>query len=219
MCFSPTASFTASAVLFITSGYALNKTRQSGEKTFLPIAFTPFLFAIQQFIEGLIWLCLQDQMTIQSGTLEALSLVYLFFAYSFWPLWVPTAIAIFDQRRRILHLCISIIGFFFMVTTIVHFSLHPEHLDTKIMNHSICYLQTCSFKFNWPVLLYIAITCGSMIAASWIHINILGLITLIAAVLTFLIYNHTFASVWCFFSAIISMYIAFMAYKLEKKSE
>lgn len=219
MCFSPSASFTASAALLIASGYALNRTRASGEKTFLPIAFTPFLFAVQQFIEGLIWLCLQDKMTIESSTLEALSLVYLFFAYAFWPLWVPLAVAIFDQKRRILLLCIGVVGLIFFITTIVHFCLHPEILDTKIMNHSICYLHACAYKFSWPVILYIALTCGSMIVASWIHVNILGLITLVAAVLTFLIYNHTFASVWCFFSAIISIYIAFMAYKLEKKSD
>lgn len=218
MCFSPSASFTASAVLLVTAGYALNKTRASGEKRFYPIAFTPFLFAVQQLIEGFIWLCLQDHMTISSATLESLSLLYLFFAYAFWPFWVPLSIAIFDQKRRILLLCFTVVGIIFFLTAIIHFSLHPDILDTKIINHSICYIHSCAYRFDWSLFVYLAVTCGSMIIASWVQINILGWITLAAAVLTFIIYNHTFASVWCFFSAIISIYIAFMAHLLEKKS-
>lgn len=53
MCFSATASFTASAVLGITGIATL---RQVKFKSLIFLACLPLLFAIQQFNEGLIWL-------------------------------------------------------------------------------------------------------------------------------------------------------------------
>ncbi len=216
MCFSPTASFGASIVLGIASAYSLQQTRASGVKTFFPIALIPLLFAIQQFIEGFVWLGLRDHMSLNPESLETLSYLYLFFAYAFWPFWVPLAISIFDEKKRILFLSLTVIGFVFFVTMISHILIHPGILNTRIVNCSICYLHSETFNFDWGIFLYLTLTCGSLIISSWKHVKILGWIILVSATIAFFIYNTTFASVWCFFSAIISLYICYMARLLNK---
>ena len=55
MCFSPTASFSASAALAVIGILTLKKT--SAPHQFL-FAYIPLIFASQQFIEGFLWLLL-----------------------------------------------------------------------------------------------------------------------------------------------------------------
>mgnify|MGYP000091041284 FL=1 len=73
MCFSATASFAASAVLGATGIATLAKTK---DRKMLPLATIPLVFAIQQAIEGGLWL------TIADGGSDAvlLSALFLFFA-------------------------------------------------------------------------------------------------------------------------------------------
>jgi hypothetical protein len=56
MCFSATASFTAGAVLLGVGALTLRSALTSRQRHVLPFAAIPLLFAIQQLIEGVIWL-------------------------------------------------------------------------------------------------------------------------------------------------------------------
>ena len=59
MCFSATASFTAGAVLLGVGTLTLRSalaSRHSHRRRDLPFAAIPLLFAIQQLIEGVVWL-------------------------------------------------------------------------------------------------------------------------------------------------------------------
>ncbi|WP_420856726.1 DUF6629 family protein [Sulfuriflexus mobilis] len=58
MCFSATASFTASALLLPVGVYCLHEARQA-KKPYWLLAVMPLLFAIQQFLEGQRWLAVQ----------------------------------------------------------------------------------------------------------------------------------------------------------------
>ena len=81
MCFSATASFVTTAVLISLGCYALKNAFQFNKK-YLVLAFIPLLFALQQFFEGLEWLCFSYE---QHQFLPILSLLYLFFAFFLWP--------------------------------------------------------------------------------------------------------------------------------------
>nr|MCH9697573.1 hypothetical protein [Gammaproteobacteria bacterium] len=87
MCFSATASFTASAVLTAAGVVTL---KQVTRKEQLPLAAIPLTFAVQQAVEGWIWL-LQTQST--PALLESiLSHTFPLIAYSFWSIWVAFAV-------------------------------------------------------------------------------------------------------------------------------
>jgi hypothetical protein len=72
MCFSATASFTAGATLSALGIATLTQIRSRRE---LLLGSFPLLFAIQQFIEGLVWLTI-DQTSL--NTINSLLTVQLF---------------------------------------------------------------------------------------------------------------------------------------------
>ena len=55
MCFSASASFTASAVLMPLGLYSVHIARSNNQPHFVPLALTPFFFGVQQLVEGLEW--------------------------------------------------------------------------------------------------------------------------------------------------------------------
>lgn len=112
MCFSATASFTASAVLGFVGAATLIKTQN--KKAWL-LAAVPMLFSLQQFVEGLLWLSLKNH----SEYTLPLTYIFLFFALLLWPIYVPIMALVMEPkkiRRRILFgFCIigAIIGILF----------------------------------------------------------------------------------------------------------
>ena len=78
MCFSASASFTASAILMPLGLYATHIARKTDQPDYVPLALTPFFFGVQQLIEGFVWI------GVKHGNVEPLtrisSLGFLFFA-------------------------------------------------------------------------------------------------------------------------------------------
>ncbi|MFC2034393.1 DUF6629 family protein, partial [Chloroflexota bacterium] len=90
MCFSATASFIASGAL-IASGVAT--ARISKPKFAVPLSMFPIVFAIHQFIEGLLWL---NHRGFLSDNYRFLAVyTYLMIAYVFWPIFVPLSVYLF----------------------------------------------------------------------------------------------------------------------------
>src|ERR1700722_141614 len=95
MCFSAQTSFTAAAALSVVGIATLSKVRSNKIR---PFAVIPFIFAIQQGLEGIVWV------TLNAG--DAISLLhkigvygFLFFADLFWPLWIPGSIYKLEENR------------------------------------------------------------------------------------------------------------------------
>ena len=87
MCFSASASFTASAVLVPLGLYSHHLATRHERPDYKPLALVPFFFGVQQFVEGLEWTA------IDGGNIEPLATIgglgFLFFAYCFWMIWIP----------------------------------------------------------------------------------------------------------------------------------
>ena len=87
MCFSASASFTASAVLIPLGLYSNHLATRHERPDYKPLALVPFFFGVQQLVEGLEWTA------IDNGGLEPLGSIaakgFLFFAYCFWMIWIP----------------------------------------------------------------------------------------------------------------------------------
>ena len=99
MCFSATASFSAGAVLLGIGSLTLRSASRPRELAFAAI---PMLFAIQQLIEGVIWLTFGDEATLLNSLLTH---VYSFFSHVMWPVYVPVAVLLMEPagwRRRAL---------------------------------------------------------------------------------------------------------------------
>ena len=80
MCFSATASFSAASITAVIGVATLRQVQHPRE---LPLAAMPLIFAVQQAIEGALWLQLSAARSKEA--VAALSLNFLVFAKVLWP--------------------------------------------------------------------------------------------------------------------------------------
>ena len=106
MCFSPTASFTAAGLTAAVGFVSLSRVSRPHE---IPLAATPLLFALQQALEGLLWI---DLPVAPGGSVATgLTLLFLFFAEVLWPVYAPIAALLMEPswpRRRLMLLCLAV---------------------------------------------------------------------------------------------------------------
>ena len=198
MCFSATASFVAGGTLAATGALTLSKAETKKE---LPLASIPLLFGVQQTIEGIVWVSFGSAAV---NTIAAYG--FLFFAYVLWPVLVPVAVLLVEThplRRKILQ-AFSVLGL--VIGMYLLYFLIAEPSKAHIVNQSIVY----DFRHVYDLLyvaLYVVVTTVSGMISSHKILNLFGLTTLVAFFITQWFYNVNFISVWCFFAAILSIFI------------
>lgn len=211
MCFGPVASFTASAFLASMGTVILKNIRAKKEPLF---AAFPMLFAIQQFIEGVLWLA------VKSGKSEALvhdlTFGYLTLAYSLWPILCPASVYAIEydrKRRKILRLFI-----FLGLATSAYllFFIIRNPVYTSVVNCSIHY-KTFIAGIRWFTGVYILVTILPYFLSSHRSILIFGIPNLIFCAMAYFVYQIVFISVWCFSAALISTNLYFFLRKLHHK--
>lgn len=200
MCFSATASFIASAALSSTGVLAVKKTRNKKHRW---ITVVPLLFGIQQGIEGVLWLS-------PKGSLLALIMTYafLFFAFPFWPIYAPFAVIKLEKEnsdKRVL----KILLFLGIVSGLnLLFFIFKNPPEATVIEGSIKYMVDIPY-IRGTIFLYILATVGSLLVSSYRFLMIFGLALLISLIAALLMYFNTWPSVWCFFSAILSLVLTF----------
>lgn len=111
MCFSATVSFISSAGLFCASAYILQKSKPLDLASVVSAAI-PFIFSIQQAIEGIIWVALNNG---NQGIANSTAIAYIFCAYIVWPIFTPIFGLVNEPiliRRNIFY-AFSILGLIF----------------------------------------------------------------------------------------------------------
>jgi Family of unknown function (DUF6629) len=197
MCFSATASFIAGGALSTIGVATVKKTKKKSE---LPFAAIPLLFAIQQMIEGILWLAFYyNQVWIQSVATFLFSL----FAYALWPVFIPFSVRLLEplpSRKKILTVLQTIGG---VVGLYLLYFVVRYPITCSIVNYSIQYADSIPFGFQmfW---LYIVSGCGSCFVSSHKIINLFGILLVLSIVFTYRFYEISFVSVWCFCAAILS---------------
>ena len=211
MCFSSSASFVVAAVLLPLGVGSVRYCQEQHRSDLLPLALTPLFFSLQQALEGLVWLGLEQG---GSGWLvHPAALGYLFFAYAFWLAWFPWCVLRLNRqappplRRRILVgllLLGLLIGAVLWWPLVVNGSL----LQPAVVNGSLDY-GTTSLVDQWINLGLGSTTYGVvvivplMLSASG-RLRGFGAGILGTFLVSHLVFGHAFASVWCFFSALLS---------------
>lgn len=200
MCFSATASFTAGVALSATGVVVIKKARTKRQ---LPFAFIPLLFGLQQIIEGFVWLSF-------SSKFQFLNLfttyAYVFFAYILWPALVPLSVRLLETnpiRRKIIGL-LQFLGTAVALYFVYYIIQNP--IVSQIVCNSISYTSPSQYGFL-IVATYVLAICGSCMVSSHRIINLLGALAGISFAFAYYFYTASYASVWCFFSAILSVCI------------
>lgn len=214
MCFSTEASFTAAFFLGAAGGLTLKST--SSRSQFF-VAAIPLLFAIQQFSEGLIWLYLSRHIGSYDLFINA-ERSFLTFAFLIWPIWIPLSFALIEPitwRRTLLFINLYC-GLALSLLNLTY--ARKEEISVQIINHSLQYVGYLPKQgMIYPLIVILPLFLSSL-KYVWIY----GLLIVIGFAFADYYYAATFTSVWCFFAAIVSLFVYKIVkdnqFSLEKKS-
>lgn len=201
MCFSATASLVAAGSLGLAGKETLKKVK---EKSDLPFASIPMIFAVQQGVEGLVWISLTNPLL--NGLSGLLSFAFTMFAYVLWPIYVPITMLLMEHdrtRRRILKV-LACMGF--IAGTYLFYTMVSRGVTSQIIGGSISYSSYSAYPL--PIFaMYFAATCLSCLVSSHKMVNLFGITLFASCFFTYQCYTSTFYSVWCFFAALLSFIV------------
>ncbi len=213
MCFSATASFTIAAILAPVAAYSLVTARL--EPRWLPLAAYPLAFGLQQAIEGIVWLSLA---AADPRVVALAGRGFLFFSHFFWPAWVPFSVYWLERaaepwRRRWL-LALAIVGALFGLSISLPSLLFDDWLSVEVVEGSIEYNTVLLYDdlVTRSVLkvVYAAVVVGALMLSTERPVQIFAGIVLISLLVAEHFFAHAFISVWCFFAAVLSIYVGVM---------
>lgn len=210
MCFSATASFAMGGLLIPAGAYAVAKARQAGSG-WMPFAAYPVMFGIQQIFEGFVWLGL-DSGDAEITALSAFG--FLLMSHFFWLAWVPLSVWLTetDRARRRMTGILSILGCLYGLSLYLPVIVFPDNLTVAVVNRSIDYSLrlTVDGSFNLAAIrvAYGAIIIGALVLSSDRRIQFFGGLVAGSLLVTYAFYEYAFISVWCFFAAGLSAYLA-----------
>jgi general stress protein CsbA len=195
------ASFGAGVIL-LTIGYvAVSQARNSQQHV---LSVIPLLFSLQQFIEGLLWLSLQDHAYVRWQPL----MLYLFLipAQVVWPLFIPVCAVMIETnpvRRKLLILTCIIGG---ITSAIFLYGLFFYNASASIGHHHIRYALDLPFLQQWyGGIPYLAAAVAAPLISSDPRMRLTGLLLLISYLTASLFYKDYIISVWCYFATVISL--------------
>ncbi|MCX6990799.1 MAG: hypothetical protein NTX49_07055 [Chlamydiae bacterium] len=199
MCFSAPVSFTASVILGAVGIALLARVR---ELRLVPLALIPLFFALQQAAEGFVWLSVPEVSTSKN--------IYLFFAYVFWPIWIPFSLYFAEKspvRKQLLALCLGmglVLGSALMLG--ISQVVAIEH------NHTIHYQMNDTYDAYDMVSLVFFTLAGLLpfFISSLTKMWGVGLLITLAGIATFTLDRFCFFSLWCFWAAIFSVSLFFV---------
>jgi hypothetical protein len=212
MCFSATASFTASVVLIPLGVYCVKKAIET-EKPYWAIAILPFVFGLQQGFEGLVWLEMEPE---GSAPTRFAALGFMFFSHVFWLIWIPFAcyIAETDTAKRKIFFALIFIGAVHGLLMYIPLWVNPDWLTVELVNRSIDYKATLLYDQYMPRIvvrvIYAVIVLIPLLFTSDQYIRIFGVLIAVSVAVATVYFGYAFISIWCYFAAILSIYILFM---------
>ncbi|MFM7266442.1 MAG: hypothetical protein ACKOZW_12810 [Cyanobium sp.] len=226
ICFSAAASFAAAALVLPIGVQALRLSRAESCVAMRPLAWLPLGFALQQALEGWIWTLLAPT-TIPpplselvtgapSAWLPPLSLAYLFFAYALWPAWIPWCALVLARERvgairflalRLLLGCGVLLGLILWLPV----AAHPLRAVPTVMGGSLHYgavdlLRGSPLAGLGPAI-YLLLIIVPLLLVPARPVRLFALSLGLSALISQLWWQHTFSSVWCWFSALLSCQI------------
>jgi len=212
MCFSATASFSSAVILIPVGIYCLKESNQI-DKRYWAFAMLPLIFGVQQLLEGGIWLALTHDREVAAHNL---ALGFLLFSHVFWLGWVAYSSYLTESSvvfRRIF-LVASFLGLMFGVLMYVPLLFNPEWLSVSIVKHSIDYelvfLSDAYVSQHVLAGLYAMMILIPLMLSSDRYHSVLGVMIFLSGIISLAFFDWVFISVWCYFAAIISLYIFYI---------
>lgn len=205
MCFSASASFGASAFLTVIGVFTMKQVRQRNQ---IPAAMIPFFFAIQQAVEGVVWLSF-DHAAFEPWKTVAVY-CFLFFAFVIWPVWIPASVWSLERKpcSRFLPMLTALGA---LISLYLFVGLCSYDIETTVLSCHIRYdLPLATYNVYVSSLLYALVTILPFFFGRTRYLTLGGILGFGSWVISYLFYHYAFISVWCFFAALISALTLFI---------
>ena len=200
MCFSANASFSTGAFLLGLGTLTLMSVRRRRELTFAAI---PLLFAIQQLIEGVIWLTFRYEAPLLNVVMTH---VYSFFSHVLWPIYLPIAVLLIEPpglRRKAL---LAFVAAGIAVGAYLLYFLVAVPVVSQPTGQHIEYISPHFFAAV-TMTLYLLSTTVTLMLSSHRMVKLFGILALLSFGAAYWFYTTWFISVWCFFAAVLSVVV------------
>ena len=220
MCFSASVSYSAAAVLVSTGVYAVQQARRLHPPYWMLWALVPVFFGLQQAFEGRVW---QELDAGDASAAVPYALGFHFFSHFLWLWWLPLCSYLVEPgqtskigklRKRVIGGC-AIFGAFAGTLVYSEMIFHPEWMSVVVREQSITY--DFSFPYRSPIhlpitpaALYALTILVPLLFSSHRLIRIFGVLVILSMMLASETYSYAYVSVWCFFAAVLSLYIVYM---------
>lgn len=201
MCFSATSSFIAAGVI---GSIGIATLRQVREPRALLFAAVPMLFAVHQFTEGLVWLGLDGR--IGALALDHVAFLFTLYAQAILPMLMPAAVALMEPRGWRRRAIFGLTGIGMVVGAWDAYGLIALPTHVLIDQHSIAYRNAMTGNFGISCL-YVLATCGALLLSTHRVVRAYGVLNVIVLTIAEIVRAYAFASVWCFYAAIMSVVI------------
>lgn len=218
MCFCASASFGAAALLGGMGIWSLSVVRK---KNWIPFAAIPVLFAIQQFIEGLLWLYLVNPNNVILRTLQKVYLfphvhsdersafLFLIIAFVVWPTWIPFSVRAIEPYGKTRQGLAWLMRYGMLISGYALYVLLWHGVSVTVIHDSIAYYVAIKPTLM-HVFLYVGATAVPLLVSSIRAARFLGLLLVASCLFSYWYWIKTFISVWCFFAALLSGLIIFI---------
>jgi hypothetical protein len=207
MCFSASASFTATVLLFVLGAVGLYKTNR---RTWM-LSSIPCIFAVQQAAEGVVWVGMNRDLP---SMVFVATYAFMFFAFILWPTWICWSLYRIENneiRKKLLYGA-SLAGFF--VSAFLAIALMVTPVQTSVIDHHIAYSIGRSHHYITSMV-YLLVTAGPFFLSSYVVLWVPGMLLCVSWLITMLIWQQAFISLWCFYAALISVLIPFVKNQIQ----
>ncbi len=215
MCFSAPASFIAAAVIATAGVIAITKAKTTPQRVF---AIIPLLFAVQQCIEGFLWIIIDK--SDYGGLKHVLINGFLFFAWLIWPVYVPVSMALLEKNKKNKKVLLIFLGIGILLFFCFLYIMLFQHSDASAARLHIKYTLDYIPPLPWIWgLIYLIPTVVSMFISSISKMWLLGLINLASYIFSIIYFSGHVLSVWCFFGALTSVFVLFYTIRMANPAK
>ncbi len=209
MCFSPEVDVVVGTAISV---IAIDALRHCPNRQTLPLALIPTAFALHTFESALVWCGFRD--LIPHALSDAAEWAYLLFAFAVLPIYIPFAILMIEPagiRRQALYI---IQGLGLVGGMAYAFALIQGEGSAAACNLYIDY----DIAGVHPIagLIYPVATIGAVLLSSHRPMFMWGVSNVFVTTFLFFWNQHGLASLWCFYAAATSVFIAWFVRQLPR---
>ena len=201
MCFSATANFVGSGVLGAVGVVTLTKVKHRRELLF---ASLPVLFAVYQFIEGLVWLGLDG--ILSPAVAHDMGAAFMLYAQGLLPFLLPLSVLLFEPSAKSRRRMLPFVVLGGATTLYILWALTAFPLQLYVKGNSIVYINQATNN-TAVALLYVIATCGSLFFSKIKMMVIFGAANLAILLVVMEVKRYAFTSLWCAYAAVASVII------------